>query len=520
MPASSLWSNLALRLCAIGIILGATSSATVAQTERQRLKLLERTVQELLKRDEAREKELQRLRSQVRRLRGGWRGGSRSTRKGQDASKAARKHAGHNHGSHSHGNAKGSAGKSAGGGHDHGYGKLDTVWSADVGGGATLVLRRIGVDVVFGAGGSSVNNEHAEGLFGGGHDARVKGFTVQTVDLSVRGSLEPYFDAYLGLAFFIDSEGESRFELEEAYLQTKKIWGFLRIKAGQFFTQFGRFNPLHVHDWQFIHQPVIMTRMFGEDNLRGQGVEFEATLPLPWKSRILISMQNAQGETMSSFLASDEVYEERPIGGRAFNANEVDGFDEFVYVISFKNAIQVSKGQTLFAGVSGAFGPNPTGNNARTTIIGFDIGGRHDVGESGKIVWAAEFLYRWFQAKADAANGLSSDNLHDYGFYAQAIWFPNPHWGIGFRGEYASGSGRSVGGFASRGADPFRGDRVRLAPMVVWKFSPLASLKAQYIYDFATFLPATANRRSHAFFMNVVFGFGLGGGHAHEGHDH
>ena len=517
MPPLPRFFPFAASLVAIAIGVGTTTSAS-AQTDKQRLKLLERTVQELLKRDEAREKELQRLRTQVRRLRGGWRGGSGTGHKHGAKGKSGGSHAGHSHGAHQKGHRRGSSGKGHDG-HGHSYAKLDAVWSADVGGGATLVLHRIGADVVFAAGGSSANNENAEGLFGGGHDARIKGFTVQTVDLSIRGSLEPYFDAFLNLAFFIDSEGESRFELEEAYLQTKKIWGFLRIKAGQFFTQFGRFNSLHVHDWMFIHQPVIMTRMFGEDNLRGQGVEFEATLPLPWKSRVLVSMQNATGETMFSFLASDEVYEERPIGGRAFNENEVNGLDEFVYVVSLKNSFEVAKGQTLNFGFSAAFGPNPTGNNARTTIIGFNIGGRHNLGH-GQLVWAAEFLYRWFKARADLENGLPEDTLQDYGFYLQAIWFFSPKWGVGFRGEYASGDGRSLGDFGSRGADPFRGDRVRLSPMIVWKFSPLASLKAQYIYDFATFLPGTDNRRSHAFFMNLVFGFGLGGGHAHDGHDH
>lgn len=501
---------------AMGLVLTTATAPAGAQSDRQRLRLLERTVQDLLKRDEARERELRRLRGIVRRL-GGGRHLSRGKSRGHSHQHGAEKRS-HSHadGKRATNGAKGGSPSSKGSGS---YEHLDAVWRAPVGDGAVLILRRIGVDGVIAAGATSESNELAEQLFGGGHDAKVKGFTIQTIDLSISGSLAPWFDAYVNMAFFIDQEGESRFELEEAWIRTWQIAGFLRIKAGQFFSQFGRFNPLHVHDWLFINQPIVMTRFFGEDNLRGQGIEFEAKLPLPWHSRVIVSMQNANGETMYSFLANDEAYEERPVGGRAFNANEVDGFDEFVYLIRWANRFRLSGKDQLTFGVSAIFGPNATGNTARTYIFGFDIGGRHHLGNLGVLLWNAEFLYRSFEADPDPNNGFAGDVLRDYGFYAQVVWFFDPKWGIGARAEYASGSGQSVGEVGRRGADPFRSDRLRLAPIIIWRFAPYAALRAQYTYDFATFLPD--DRRAHSFFVSLKFAFGLGGGHVHDdGDDH
>ena len=62
--------------------------------------------------------------------------------------------------------------------------------------------------------------------------------------------------------------------------------------------------------------PLIHTRLFGGDGIRGPGLRLGWLLPLPWFSELHAGLQNATGETMVSFLANDEVFEEGGIGGR------------------------------------------------------------------------------------------------------------------------------------------------------------------------------------------------------------
>lgn len=460
-----------------------------AQSDTERLRLLEKTVEELLKRDEEREKVLRELKSKL---------ASRDTGKIKSGDAG---HEGHGHG-----------GK--GGGH----GKSGDVWSGEVGDG-TLRFVRLGIDVTAAAGYSSERNAFSrEVLQAGGHDPKQTGFTLQSLDLSFSGAYDPYFSAFVALTYFLDQEGESRFELEEANFQTREIAGFLTVKAGQYFTGFGQFNTLHVHDWTFVDQPLIANRMFGPDGIRGQGVEATARLPLPWQSAVLLGMQNPFGETMASFGASDELFEERSIGGYAHKDLELDAFRDFVYLARLRNSVTPWTDGMLRFGVSSLFGPNATGSDGRTVIVGGDVGYRHNLGGGRYIDLASEFMWRHYKAEDRAASGGTPGNtLVDYGFYVQGLAHLHPRFGAGLRYGYVTGMGQGVGDLVNRQIDPFRADRHRLSPMGVWKFSELASLKVQYNWDQMNLIPG--DKVAHSVWLQLNWSFGLGGAdHAHHEH--
>ena len=163
------------------------------------------------------------------------------------------------------------------------------------------------MDTAFAAGASTEKGETLHQLQGGDHDPRQNGFTLRTVDLSFAGGFDPVFDAFANMAFFIDPEGETRLELEEAFLQTQPGFFPLEVRAGQFFTEFGLLNPTHIHDQDFLDAPFMVSRFFGPDGMRGQGAR------VAWRSEgdtpfeILASVQNSQGETQASFRASDDL---------------------------------------------------------------------------------------------------------------------------------------------------------------------------------------------------------------------
>jgi len=96
------------------------------------------------------------------------------------------------------------------------------LWSRNVRG-VNLRLVDIGFDVLAAAGFSSEPNKVLETLQGGNHDPRQRGFTLQQLELSVQGAVDPYFNADGVLVFFIDEEGESQFEVEEAFFTTQQL---------------------------------------------------------------------------------------------------------------------------------------------------------------------------------------------------------------------------------------------------------------------------------------------------------
>lgn len=487
---------------------GPAGAQTTSDTD-ARLRLLEATLQDLLARDQEKDRLIQQLQAELARLRAGNRtpphgaAGHADTHAHVQAPTDARSKPDGDHG-HAH-SAHGADGEGGG-----------DLFAVEVGDGVTARMKRIGVDVALAAGYSSESEQEViEQLQGGGHDPRQNGFTVRTVDLSLIGGLDPFFDAEVHIAFFLDTEGETQVELEEAFLRTQTMP--VELEVGQMFTEFGAFNPKHVHDWDWLDQPVVNTRMFGEDGIRGPGFRVGWT-PVE-QVTLHAGMQNAKGETMVSFLSSDEAFEERPLGGRAFNERNVDSFEEFVYLARLATHFDVG-GAHVDLGASGLYGPNATGGDGETYIVGADLTVNAKLGETRYLRWQSEAMYRNYDADDDPANGFVSDDLDDYGLYTQLLLGFSRAWAAGLRYEYVSGDGASVGDFDDRDEDPFRSDRHRISPLVQWQFAPTAKIRLQYNYDDADFLEDGSD--AHAIWLGFDWAFGAGSaGHGHDhGHAH
>lgn len=276
-------------------------------------------------------------------------------------------------------------------------------------GAARLQLLDVSLDVVAAAGGSSAEDEQLVLLQGGDHDPRQRGFTLQNVELSLLGAVDPFLTGEAHLIYFLDPEGESRFELEEAFVTSQSLpFGLaehgLQLEAGHFFTEFGRLNPRHPHAWHWQDQPVILSRLFGEDGLRAPGVRLAWLTPLPWFSELHLGLQNASGETAVSFLANDEVFEERPVGGRPFTDRRASSFADLLQLVRWVNALDLSDTWSGQLGLSFLHGPNATGPDARSFVYGADlvVKWRPLRGDRGWpfVVFESELVRRSYQADA------------------------------------------------------------------------------------------------------------------------
>jgi hypothetical protein len=420
-----------------------------------------------------------------------------------------------------------------------GYGassaREDALYSQPLGG-VRAQLLDISLDVLTAGGWSTADNQELENLQGGDHDPRQRGFTLQQAELSFSGAVDPYFAGEAHLIYFLDTEGESRFELEEAFATTQMLpFGLeehgLQLEVGTFFTEFGRLNPRHPHAWSWQDQPVILTRLFGGDGMRGPGVRTSWLTPLPWFSELQVGFQNAKGETMVSFLANDEVFEERPIGGRPFADEDVGSPDDLVKLLRWVNGFDFSDTLSSQLGLSFLHGPNATGDDGRTLIYGADLvlKWRPLTAHRGWpfLSFEAEIMKRDYRADSffgcPAADdgcseplALPSDTLHDWGGYAQVLWGFRRNWGLGLRYEYATGSGddfdAAEDGFVSRDDDPFRDDRHRVSPLLVFHPSEFSRLRLQYNYDRADFLDGSD---AHSVWAGLEFLFGAHAAHSY-----
>ncbi len=360
---------------------------------------------------------------------------------------------------------------------------------------------QIGLSGLFAGGGSSVDNDALENLQSGAHDPNQNGFTVQNVELSLGAAVDPYFDAQANIIFQIDSDGETVVELEEAFLVTRSLPGGLQVKGGQYFTEFGRLNKQHPHSWSFVDQPVVLSRFFGGDGLRSQGVRLSWLTPTAWYSELIVGMQNPKGETVTSFLNAPG----EEVGGHVLIDRDARNFGDLLYSARWLNGFDLSDTVSMNLGVSGLWGPNASGDNTDTKIVGTDWYLKWQPARTQRgfpfVSWHTEVLWRRYEA-GDSGTP-DQETLKDWGLFTQALWGFRPGWVAGLRWEYATADGDTA-------ADPLRDTRKRLSPNLTWYPTEYSKLRLQYNHDWAEHL---VDKTADSLWLQVEFNLGSHAAH-------
>ena len=318
-------------------------------------------------------------------------------------------------------------------------------------------------------------------LESGDHDPHVRGFTIPNAEISLDGAVDPYFKGFSNIVLKIDSAGETGIELEEVYVITTALPANLQLKFGQFFSEFGRQNPQHPHSWAFVDQPLVLTRMFGPEGLRSQGIRLSWLLPTSFYSEALISLVNATGGTASSFRSPDSP----EIHGGDIDGRPVERLSDLLVVPRLAFSLDLTDTQTLLLGASAALGPNNSGPSARTQVYGVDgyWKWKPAAAQAGFpfLSMQAEAMFRDYDAaqrfaEADPTVTLPQETLKDRGAYAQLLWGIKPRIVAGFRGEFASGD-------AAAFDSELRRHRTRFSPNFTWYPTEFSKFRVQYNLD-------------------------------------
>lgn len=385
-----------------------------------------------------------------------------------------------------------------------------------------LSLADLSADLQIATGGSSIDDDALLQIQGGHHDPRKRGFTYQGLELGMQGAIDPYLSLEAALHYTIDAAtNESAFEMIEAFLTTSQLPANLHekgihLEAGQMRTEFGRHNPTHLHERDWVDEPVISTRIFGGDGMRGMGLRIGMDNPTSWLSGLHLGIQDAGGKTMESF---NTIKDEQTIGSISAVDNEVKGLEDFVYLLRLERNVESFTKETHWTlGASGLCGPNATGHGGRTIVLGADITMEWTPEENDHgwpfLTWQTEIMRRRFTlgdgAPGDGDGGAfqigegglaADDTLMDWGIYSQVLWGYEKNWAVGLRYEFASGGS----GPLDRSADPFRDDRQRISPVLIWTPTEFSRFRLQYNYDLADHLDES-QAHSIWFGMEVHFG--------------
>ncbi|MFO7179410.1 MAG: zinc-regulated TonB-dependent outer membrane receptor [Pseudomonadota bacterium] len=321
----------------------------------------------------------------------------------------------------------------------------------------------------------------------GAHDPSRNGFELLGLELVFGAAVDPALRFDGTLVF-----GHSGVEIEEAYATTLALGARFAARFGRFASRFGRANALHPHAWHFVDQPLPFGRVFGGEGLRGVGVELSYLTALPWFVEVTVAVTEASGdETARSFLGDDERAPEGP--------------EDLLTTLTLEQFFPLSADWSLAVGLSGAFGPNATGNGKRTEVYGADLYLKYrptTVRNALELTLTSEWLYRRRQVPEDV--------LADASAYLELVLRVARRYGVGVRYELGSPSYGRSGDVVSDPLDPgWQRVRSRVAAAVSYAPSEYSRFRLQGSRDsafgepvWAAFLTAEVAigaHRAHAF---------------------
>ena len=381
---------------------------------------------------------------------------------------------------------------------------------------------QIGLSGMTSAGLSSEPNQTLQNLQAGGHDPNRNGFTIQNVELSLSAAVDPYWDAQVNIVSLITTDGQSLFELEEAFFISRALPFGLQLKGGQFYTEFGRHNAQHPHTWAFVDQPVIANRLLGPDGLRSQGGRISWLAPSPWFSELFFAIQNASGETTTSFIGNGSGHghgaaEEETLPAFAEHLlvdRPINGIDDFLYSSRWLNSVDIGDTLSTNLGLSGLLGPNNTGLSTYTTVVAADFYVKWQAVQSNKgfpfISWHTELMQRQYLAGDETAT--DHNRLKDTGLFSYVLWGFHPGWVAGVRYELANGveTDAAEHDHSAEEIDPLRDLRQRISANLTYFPSEFSKIRVQYNNDTAD----SINRTAHSLWLQ--FEYTIGAHMAHQ----
>lgn len=323
-------------------------------------------------------------------------------------------------------------------------------------------------------GGSTLNSDELKQLQAGSHDPKQNGFTIQALALAVHAKLDNHVDATASIVSHIEPDGESVVELEQAFIHAKDLYLDTSVMAGQYFLNFGEENTLHPDDWDFVDVPFLLTRLFGGDKLRSQGIDLSWQLPSLSSSTLLFGVSNPHGETATSFFYKQG----EDVAGHKLKDREVSGMKDLLYLLKWSNKYSTNNSpHRIGFGASALFGPNATGDSTNTQIYGLNFDWSlfsNGQSQKPKLNWRTELMYRNYEA--GDTNDTSNEILKDYGLFSQAVWQLDNYLALGLRAEFANGNS---GNFNT----PQRTKRKRFSINVTRSLSKSIKWRLQYNRD-------------------------------------
>lgn len=340
------------------------------------------------------------------------------------------------------------------------------------------------------------------------HGGLEEGFNLRHLELYFSGEVDPYFKAYA-----IAAVSEDDAEIEEAVIQTTCLPAGFQLQAGKFFSHFGRINPQHSHQWDFVDQPLIYQLTLGSHGLNEKGAQLSWLAPTPFYLLAGVEAFQGDNELLFNYIGGDQLPDK-------------DGPRLWVGWLKFSPNLPQNHG--LQAGLFGARGVhqeehdgNDDGLNDHwldgygkflgvDCVYKYDSNSAYGLGDltlQGEYFWREKDLSVYRHDLNPAFVGQDRIDKQD-GYYVQAIYGFLPRWRAGLRWEQVGLTNKSE---FPDGTSVSYDDSYRVAGML--DFTPTEFSRIRFQANQGDYLLDRGNQDVWQIFMQLMVSLGAHGAH-------
>jgi len=245
------------------------------------------------------------------------------------------------------------------------------------------------------------------------HNKKVDGgnpFRLSELELAFKGKVDPWssLNAFIGMHQHGD---ETHIHIEEAYANLHKLPLEFQLKAGKFYTYFGKDNKTHHHARPYVDVPTFVRNYLGEEGISGTGFSLRKVIPIGniFGEAVIEAFNDENSLTFS--------------GGKSGKP---------IYNGHFRLYTDLSDSSNIEIGYSHLRGFNNEAANRLTKIQGMDLTYRWRPVKRGKynsMLLRGEYLW------SDREN--AERQVKTEGYYALAQYQMNRNWYVGARYDYS-----------------------------------------------------------------------------------
>ncbi|HEU4755010.1 MAG TPA: hypothetical protein VFU47_18025 [Armatimonadota bacterium] len=304
--------------------------------------------------------------------------------------------------------------------------------------------------------------------FRGGDNSRLPGrgrFNFDEFEIAFQDAVSPglRYDVFLSAA----KEEDWKLGMEEGYLTASRLGKGLTARLGEIRIPFGKFNPLHPHQWVFISQPSAVTAFLGPEGLVGDGAVVEYLLP-------------TKGYFARAELGGWQTVSEREEGLGFAGGNPNNAWSGRLWL-----GKELGRDKELELGFSRYQGRGGVRDVGRKDLAvnGVDLTYRAYPGQERRILASAELLNH-------QTSGISGDTKNRLGGFLYGAYRMNRFWEAGLRGDY------------TQFPYPIRGHEWAASAFLTHYITEQTSLRLEYQYANSPF------GSGNGIFFQILFGSG------------